>query len=58
MNSFVEEITMHLIKYHNIRLSVAEAIVEDEWEYIEEEYITATPAQQVAKNLVHFCMVA
>lgn len=58
MNSFVEEITLHLIKFYNIRVNIAEAIVEDEWEYIEDEYITATPAQQVAKNLVNLCMVA
>lgn len=58
MDIFIENITKHLVKYYNIRLSIAEAIVEDEWEYIEEEYFNATELKEVTRNLVNVCMVA
>lgn len=58
MDIYIDNITKHLVKYYNIRLIVAEAIVEDEWEYIEEEYINTIPENEVAKNLVDVCMVA
>ena len=58
MDIFIDDVTKHLVKYYNIRKSIAEAIVEDEWEYIEEEYVNNTSVYEVTKNLVNLCMVA
>ena len=58
MDIFIDNITKYLVKYYNIRMSIAEAIVEDEWEYIEEEYFNTAELKEVARNLVNVCMVA
>ena len=58
MNIFIGELKKHLVKYYNIRANEVESIVEDEWEYLDDEYLNSTPVDEVAKNLIAFYMVA
>lgn len=58
MNIFIDELNRHLVKYYNIKTVEVESILDDEWEYVEDEYYNSTPVDEVAKNLITFYMVA
>ena len=59
MLTFSVTLTNYLSKKYNIKISDAMMIIEDEWDYIEEEHlILSNNIEDIAKNLVNIYMVA
>ncbi len=59
MSAFTISIINYLAKYYYINRDEAKEMVNDEWDYIEQEYINAkeTP-KDIAKYLISLYMVA
>lgn len=56
---FSAEIINYISKYYTINIDDVRAIVEDEWDYIEQEFIAQeSSVQDVAKEIVSLYMVA
>jgi hypothetical protein len=56
---FSAEIIDYISKYYTINRDDVRAIVEDEWDYIEQMYIAQeSSAQEIAKEIVSLYMVA
>lgn len=56
---FSTKIINHLSKYYNINRDDARAIVEDEWYYIEQEFVSQdSSVEDIAKELISIYMVA
>ncbi len=59
MLTFTAEIINCIHKYYNINKEDAQEIVNDEWDYIEEEFVKEqSSAKEIAKNLISLYMVA
>ncbi len=59
MLDFSLELIKCLTKHYNIKTDDAAVIVEDEWEYIEQEYLNeASSVESIAKELINIYMVA
>ena len=58
MNMYIKNLSEHLLRYYNIRTNEVESIIEDEWDYIEEQYLYSAPISTLAKDLVDCYMVA
>lgn len=59
MHDFSILLTNYLIKRYGINISDIQSIVEDEWDYIEQEYVNGNHSIEViAKELVDIYMVA
>ena len=59
MPTFSISLTAYLIKRYNINISEATTIIDDEWDYIEAEYICGqNTIEEIAKNLIEIYMVA
>ncbi|MDD5372451.1 MAG: hypothetical protein PHO62_03370 [Sulfurimonas sp.] len=56
---FSTKIINRLSKYYNINKDDARAIVEDEWDYIEQEFVSQdSSVEDIAKELISIYMVA
>ncbi len=59
MLAFTAEIINCIYKYYNINKEEAKEIVNDEWDYIEEEFVKGEMStKELAKNLIFLYMVA
>jgi hypothetical protein len=58
MQNFSTKLTTHLFKKYNVKAIDAQLIIEDEWDYIEEEYYNSSTVESVAKDLIEMYMVA
>lgn len=59
MQNFSIKLINHLTKRYAINISEATAIIEDEWDYIEQAYVNGDNSfEVVAKELVDMYMVA
>lgn len=59
MLSFSINLTNYLVKRYNLNSSDAVTIIDDEWDYIEKEYLSGeNTIEEIAKNLIDIYMVA
>ena len=59
MQAFTISIINYLAKYYYINRDEAKEMVNDEWDYIEQEYINASLSpKDIAKYLISIYMVA
>ena len=58
MHDFSISLTNYLIKQYGINISDIQNIIEDEWDYIEQEYVNGDCVEVIAKELVDIYMVA
>lgn len=59
MTSFSITLANYLIKRYDINITDATTIIEDEWDYIEQEYANENSnLQEIAENLISIYMVA
>lgn len=59
MHDFSIQLTNYLIKRYEINISDIQNIIEDEWDYIEQEYVEGNSSIEIiAKELVNIYMVA
>ncbi|MDQ1263395.1 MAG: hypothetical protein QG559_396 [Campylobacterota bacterium] len=58
MLSFSAQVVKRLTKYYNLSQAEAEAIISDEWDYVEEFFHQGATPMDVAKELVSIYMVA
>ena len=59
MSNFSITLANYLIKRYGINISEVNAIIEDEWDYIEEHYLSENSSvEDIAKNLISIYMVA
>ena len=59
MQVFSITLTNYLTKRYNVNLSDAMMIIDEEWDYIEEDYnVNNNTVESIAKNLIDIYMVA
>lgn len=59
MQTFSKKIVERLHKHYGLNRDEAQALVDEEWDYIEEEFVNETSSvENIAKNLISFYMVA
>ncbi len=59
MITFSIKLTNYLVKRYNINIQQASLIIEDEWDYIEERYLSDNVSvEALAQELVDMYMVA
>ncbi len=59
MLAFSTKIINYICKHYNINRDDAAAIVEEEWDYIEQEFVAQeSSAEDIAKELISLYMVA
>ena len=58
LRTFNVTLTNYLIKKYNVKISDAMMIIEDEWDYIEEEFFLESSVENIARDLVDIYMVA
>lgn len=58
MQTYTDKIVRKIVSYYNINIQDATAMVEEEWEYIEEGYFKEIAPHDIAKNLISIYMAA
>lgn len=59
MLSYTTTLTQYIVKHYNINISDATNIVEDEWDYIEQIYLSEEISMEsIAQDLIDIYMVA
>ncbi len=59
MQIFSITLTNHLTKRYNLSVADAMMIIDEEWDYIEEDYIVnQNSVENIARNLIDIYMVA
>ncbi|SMP86331.1 hypothetical protein SAMN06313540_1045 [Epsilonproteobacteria bacterium SCGC AD-308-E02] len=59
MQVFSITLTNYLTKRYNVNIADAMMIIDEEWDYIEEDYnINNNSVENIAKNLIDIYMVA
>jgi hypothetical protein len=59
MQTFSKKIVDRLHKYYGLNRDEAQTLVDEEWDYIEEEFVNETSSvENIVKNIISLYMVA